>query len=94
MRPFTAPSPASDTGQSEAGEGTWYKTSDPAICAHKSIAMGTIIKVTNIENGKSTSCKVGDRGPYVDGRIIDLSPEAFSQLAPLSDGVINVKLEW
>jgi peptidoglycan lytic transglycosylase len=64
------------------------------VCAHKSIAMGTIVKVTNIENGKSTTCKVGDRGPYVEGRIIDLSPEAFSQLAPLSDGVINVKLEW
>lgn len=94
MRPFTPPTPAASTGQSEAGEATWYKTSDPAICAHKTIPMGTVLTVTNIENGKTTTCKVGDRGPYVEGRILDLSPEAFSQLASLSDGVINVKIEW
>jgi rare lipoprotein A (peptidoglycan hydrolase) len=94
MRPWTPPTQESNSGQSEAGEGTWYKTSDPQVCAHKSIPMGTVLKVTNIENGKTTTCKVGDRGPYVEGRIVDLSPEAFSALAPLSEGVINVKLEW
>ena len=94
LRPYTAPTPAASTGQSEAGEATWYKTSDPAVCAHKTIPMGTVLKVTDIESGKTTTCKVGDRGPYVEGRILDLSPEAFSQLAPLSDGVINIKIEW
>jgi rare lipoprotein A len=64
------------------------------MCAHKTLPMGTVVTVTNVDNGKSTTCRVGDRGPYVEGRIIDLSPEAFSQLAPLSEGVINVKLTW
>ncbi len=94
LRPWTPPTAAASTGGSEAGEATWYDSPDPAVCAHKSVPMGTVLTVTNIETGASTTCRVGDRGPYVDGRIIDLSREAFSQLAPLSDGVINVKIEW
>ena len=93
-RAFTPPTPAASTGQSETGQATWYQTDDPAVCAHKTLPMGTVVTVTNVDTGKSTTCKVGDRGPYVEGRIIDLSPEAFSQLAPLSTGVINVKLTW
>jgi rare lipoprotein A len=93
-RSFTPPTAAASTGQSETGQATWYQTSDPAVCAHKTLPMGTVVTVTNVDTGKSTTCKVGDRGPYVEGRIIDLSPEAFSQLAPLSTGVINVKLTW
>jgi rare lipoprotein A (peptidoglycan hydrolase) len=94
LRPFTPPTPGPSTGQSEAGEATWYKPDDPATCAHKTIPMGTVLTVTNIENGKTTTCRVGDRGPYVEGRILDLSPEAFNQIASLSQGVINVKIEW
>jgi peptidoglycan lytic transglycosylase len=94
MRPWTPPTPAASTGQSEMGEATWYKSPDPAMCAHKSLPMGTVVTVVNLANNKTTTCKVGDRGPYVEGRIIDLSPEAFSQLAPLSEGVIDVRIEW
>jgi rare lipoprotein A (peptidoglycan hydrolase) len=94
MRPFTPPTAAPSTGQSETGEATWYKSSDPAECAHKTLPIGTVVTVVNLENNKTTTCKVGDRGPYVEGRIIDLSPEAFSQLAPLSEGVLNVRIEW
>jgi rare lipoprotein A len=94
LRPFTAPGPASSTGQSESGQATWYETPDATFCAHKTLPIGTIITVKDTDNGKTTTCKVEDRGPYVDGRIVDLSPEAFSQLAPLSTGVINVTITW
>ena len=94
MRSYTPPSAPASSGQSETGQATWYQTSDPAMCAHKTLPMGTIVTVTDVDNGKTTTCRVGDRGPYVDGRIIDLSPEAFSKLAPLSEGVLNVKITW
>jgi rare lipoprotein A (peptidoglycan hydrolase) len=93
-RAYTAPAPAASTGQSEIGQASWYDTVDPVVCAHKTLAMGTVVTVTNVENGNSTTCKVGDRGPFIEGRIVDLSPEAFAALAPLSEGVIDVKLTW
>jgi rare lipoprotein A len=94
LRSAAPPPAAASTGQSETGQATWYETDDPAVCAHKTIPMGTVVTVTNVDTGKSTTCKVGDRGPFVEGRIVDLSPESFAQLAPLSAGVINVKLTW
>lgn len=45
-------------------------------CAHKSLPFGTKLKVTRVDNGKSVVVRVNDRGPYVDGRIIDLSVAA------------------
>jgi rare lipoprotein A len=93
-RPFTPPGPASSTGQSELGQATWYQSPTPEGCAHKTIPMGTIVTVVNVENGKSVTCKVADRGPYAEGKIIDLSSEAFSVLAPPSEGVIDVRVEW
>jgi rare lipoprotein A len=56
--------------------------------------MGTHVKVTNTANGKVATCVVNDRGPYSGGRIIDLDRSVFSQLAPTSAGVINVRIEW
>ena len=55
---------------------------------------GTIVTVTNLANGKSVQCKVGDRGPWVDGRIIDLNPQEFGKIAPTSEGVIDVRISW
>jgi rare lipoprotein A len=94
MRPMTPPAAGESTGQSEVGQATWYEAPEPTMCAHKTIPLGTVITVTNVENGKSTTCRVGDRGPYVEGRILDLSPEGFSQIAALSEGVIDVKITW
>ena len=62
-------------------------------CASRSLAFGTKIRVTNVATGKSVVVLVNDRGPYVKGRTIDLSQEAFSRLAPLGRGVIRVKIE-
>ena len=60
--------------------------------AHKTLPLGTVVQVTNLENGKSVTARVNDRGPYVPNRIVDLSPAAFAQIADLSRGVIRVNV--
>ena len=62
-------------------------------CAHKTLPFGTMLKVTNLKNGKSTVVKVTDRGPYVKGRIIDLSKAAAEAIDMLAMGVANVEIE-
>ena len=66
----------------------WSKTA-----AHKKLPFGTIVKVTNINNGKSVVVKINDRGPFVKGRIIDLTRLAFSSIGDLDSGIISVKIE-
>ncbi len=61
--------------------------------AHKSLPFGTIVRVTNINNGKSVRVKINDRGPFVKGRVIDLTPKAFESIASTNKGVIPVKIE-
>ena len=61
--------------------------------AHKKLPFGTKVRVTNIENSKSVIVKINDRGPFVKGRIVDLSSSAFSRIANLGAGVIEVKIE-
>jgi rare lipoprotein A (peptidoglycan hydrolase) len=90
-KPTTTTTPAADG--TESGKASWYDH-QAGICAHKTLPFGTVVTVTNTANGKSTRCTVGDRGPYVDGWIIDLNPQEFEQLAPRSTGVISVRLTW
>ena len=61
--------------------------------AHKKLPFGTKVKVTNVKNGKSVIVRINDRGPFVRGRIIDLSRSAFSSIGNTSAGVIDVKIE-
>lgn len=61
--------------------------------AHKKIPFGSNVKVTNINNGKSVVVRINDRGPFIKGRIIDLSKLAFSTIGNTSSGLINVKIE-
>lgn len=61
--------------------------------AHRTLPMGTVVKVTDQENGKSVMVCVTDRGPYVNGRIIDLSYAAAQKLDLGDRGVSRVKLE-
>ena len=61
--------------------------------AHKSLPIGTLIKVTNLDNGKSVIVIINDRGPFVPGRIIDLDKVAFQKIASICAGVITVKME-
>jgi len=61
--------------------------------AHRKLPFGTIVKVTNTKNSKSVIVKINDRGPFVKGRIVDLSGSAFGSIASLDAGVIEVKIE-
>ena len=65
---------------------------DSLTAAHPSLPLGTKLKVENLDNGKTVVVRVNDRGPYVDNRILDLSRAAFKQLAPLSEGLIEVEI--
>jgi rare lipoprotein A len=60
--------------------------------AHRTLPMGTQIRVTNLENGKSVRVRINDRGPHVRGRIVDLSSSAAAALG-FSTGVARVKIE-
>lgn len=66
---------------------------DSLTCAHRTYPFGTLLKVTNLNNGKSVVVKVIDRGPFARGRIIDLSWRAAKELDILSKGVSTVKVE-
>ena len=61
--------------------------------AHKTLAFGTWVKVTNKRNGRSVVVRMNDRGPFVKGRIIDLSKSAFSAIANRRLGVVEVIVE-
>jgi hypothetical protein len=89
--PPTTAAPSTD--RTESGKGSWYDH-QPGVCAHKSLPFGTVVTVTDTANGRSVTCTVGDRGPFVEGWVIDLNPREFDQLAPRSAGVIPVRLTW
>lgn len=61
--------------------------------AHKSLPFGTIVRVTNTGNSKKVDVKINDRGPFVKGRVIDLSQKAFEQIGNIKEGVAPVKIE-
>jgi rare lipoprotein A len=61
--------------------------------AHKTLPFGTKVRVTNTANNQSVDVVVNDRGPYVDGRVIDLSKSAAEKLGFISQGLADVKLE-
>ena len=61
--------------------------------AHRTLPFGTLVKVTNLSNGKSTVVRVTDRGPYVGNRVIDLSVAAAKQIGSTHSGVAQVSLE-
>ncbi len=62
--------------------------------AHKKIAFGTIVKITNLSNNKTVTVKINDRGPFVHGRIIDLSKAAARQIDLIAPGTAKVKIEY
>ena len=94
-------------GYTESGKASYYamkfqskKTASGELydrskktAAHKKLPFGTKVRVTNVKNSKSVTVKINDRGPFVKGRIVDLSSSAFSRIADLGAGVIEVKIE-
>ncbi|MCH5277870.1 MAG: septal ring lytic transglycosylase RlpA family protein [Desulfovibrionaceae bacterium] len=94
-------------GFTEVGVASWYgpgfhgkKTSNGEIynqnamtAAHKLLPFNTSIRVTNLDNGRSTVVRINDRGPFVDNRIIDLSRRAAQELDMIGPGTARVRLE-
>jgi len=62
--------------------------------AHKKLPFGTKVKVTNLGNGKSVIVRINDRGPFVVGRIIDLSKAAAAAIGMLNEGTAKVTLSY
>jgi rare lipoprotein A (peptidoglycan hydrolase) len=86
--------PPSTPGGVEYGNASWYDWSGCGgyHAAHKTLPFGTVVTVTNLDNGKRIAVTINDRGPYIAGRIIDLCPSAFAAIAPLGQGVAHVRI--
>ncbi len=87
----------------ETGRASWYsltsKTANGERCnpsamtaAHRSLPFGTKVKVENLDNGRSVVVRINDRGPFVGGRIIDLTKGAAKRLGFVKSGVTKVRL--
>lgn len=63
-----------------------------ATCAHRTLPFGSIVRVRNLDNGRTAVCRVSDRGPYVAGRVIDVSRAVARRLGMIESGVAPVKL--
>lgn len=63
------------------------------IAAHKTLPLPCVVKVTNLETGKSVKCRVNDRGPFIGDRIIDLSPRAARKIGFYDQGLATVEVE-
>src|SRR5437016_5651928 len=103
-RPAPAPAPS---GYTEEGNASWYgvpfhgrHASNGEIydmykltAAHRTLPFETMVRVTNLNNGKSTVVRITDRGPFVDNRIIDLSLAAAREVDSVDAGVVPVRVE-
>ena len=63
------------------------------VAASKTLPLGSVAKVTNLNNGKSATVKIQDRGPYVKGRVVDLAPKVAKQLDVTQKGVVPVEVK-
>lgn len=97
----------SSTDSSISGQASWYgaqhhgkKTASgerfnqhALTAAHRTLAFGSKVKVTNTLNNKSVTVRINDRGPYSKGRIIDLSRAAAQKIDMINSGVAPVRLQ-
>jgi rare lipoprotein A len=97
----------------KTGQASWYSQQSPGINKHTAnnelfndreltaamwdVPFNQLVKVTNLDNGKSVIVRVNDRGPHrrfaARGRLIDLTKYAFSRIASLDEGLIRIELE-
>jgi rare lipoprotein A len=91
----------------EEGKASWYgapfhgrQASNGEIydmnkltAAHRTLPFNTVVRVTNLTNGKATTVRITDRGPFVDNRIIDLSYAAAKEIGSIGSGVVPVRIE-
>jgi rare lipoprotein A len=104
IKPAPAPAPF---GYMEEGNASWYgvpfhgrRASNGEVydmykltAAHRTLPFETMVRVTNLNNGKSTVVRITDRGPFVDNRIIDLSLAAAREVDSIGPGVVPVRVE-
>jgi rare lipoprotein A len=76
----------------KTANGEIYRRGD-ITAAHRSLPFGTKVRVANLKNGREVVVRINNRGPYIRGRIIDLSLEAAKRLDMIRAGVIPVKVE-
>jgi len=76
----------------QTSSGEIYNEND-TTAAHRTLPFDTVVRVIHTENGNSIKVRINDRGPYVDGRIIDLSRSAAESLDMLDSGTAPVRLE-
>lgn len=100
--------PAHQPNYDEVGEASWYgpgfhgrptatgeRFDENALsAAHKTLPLPGLVEVTNLANGRSSILRLNDRGPFVDGRIIDLSRGAAEELGLLQQGVGRVRVRY
>lgn len=91
----------------ESGLASWYRATrkmkrtangehlskTDLTAAHRTLPMDTMVRVTNLDNGSTVLVRINDRGPFVAGRVIDVSPGAASVLGMKDAGVAHVRLE-
>lgn len=91
----------------QAGKASWYgpgfhgrKTASgerfnqhAMTAAHRTLPLGTKVRVTNIDTGKSAIVKINDRGPFVHGRVVDVSYGVAKRLGMVKSGTCNIKIE-
>ncbi len=65
---------------------------DSLTCAHRTLPFGTLLKVRNLKNNREVVVKVTDRGPFIRGRVVDLSRAAAKEIDMISAGVANVEI--
>ncbi|MDD4355703.1 MAG: septal ring lytic transglycosylase RlpA family protein [Smithellaceae bacterium] len=93
-------------GFHERGTASWYGSDfhgkrtangeiydmDSMTAAHKTLPLGTLVRVSNLENNKEVDVRINDRGPFVQGRIIDLSREAAKRIGMMDSGTARVEI--
>ena len=96
-----------DVGAEDRGVASWYGESfhgkqaangelfdmDGLTAAHRTLPLGSVVRVVNLVNGKHVYVRITDRGPYVNGRILDLSRGAATRIGMLSGGLSVVRVQ-
>lgn len=94
-------------GDSFRGKASWYGpgfngkrtasgerfNQNEMTAAHRSLPFGTIVRVINLQNGRSVDVRINDRGPFIRGRVIDLSRAAARQIDMIQAGVVPVEVQ-
>jgi rare lipoprotein A len=94
---------ASPAAASQCGMASWYSmgsqtasgermNADALAAAHRSLPFGTRVKVENLDNGRSVVVRINDRGPFVAGRVIDVTRGAAQQLGMIGTGLAEVRV--